>query len=308
MTVLVRDLRSDDPADLAAFTHVRHRALPFILWTPEAVVHRLVHTHPDARSRSLVAEEDGEVIGTAQIGLVHDSPVPGQAFLNVYVHPERERRGAGGLLVRTAEEYLTGEGATKLYAWALDGPANLAFAQRHGYERRRAAYFLRLDLSNAALPPLWSPPPGVELRTAADFADDPRPMFELDAETVADEPGDVDIAFTDYETWLAETWRHPLLNRELTTVAVVDGRPAAFSVAYTDGTRYSTAMTGTVRDQRGRGLAKLAKTDSLHRARAAGYTEALTGNDTDNGPMLAINKWLGYEICATEVRHVRELG
>ncbi len=67
-------------------------------------------------------------------------------------------------------------------------------------------------------------------------------------------------------------------------------------------------MTGTVRHRRGRGLAKLAKTASLHRARAAGYTEALTGNDTDNGPMLAINKWLGYEICATEVRHVRELG
>ncbi|OWA02865.1 GNAT family N-acetyltransferase [Streptomyces sp. CS113] len=308
MTVLVRDLRSDDPADVAAFTRVRHRALPFILWTPQAVVHRLVHTHPDARSRSLVAEEDGEVIGTAQIGLVHDSPEPGQAFLNIYVDPERLRRGAGGLLVRTSEEYLSGEGATKLYAWVLDGPANLAFAERHGYARRRAAHFLRLDLANAALPPLWSPPAGVELPTAADFADDPRPMFELDAETVADEPSDVDVEFTDYEAWLAETWRHPLLDRELTTVVVVDGRPAAFSVAYTDGTRYSTAMTGTVRAQRGRGLAKLAKTDSLRRARAAGYTEALTGNDTDNGPMLAINKWLGYEICATEVRHVRELG
>ncbi|WP_399883251.1 GNAT family N-acetyltransferase [Streptomyces sp. BBFR51] len=308
MTVLVRDLRSDDPADVAAFAQVRHLAVPFILWTPEAVVHRLVHTPPDARSRSLVAEEDGEVIGTAQIGLVHDSPEPGQGFLNIYVHPQRFRRGAGGLLVRTSEEYLAGEGATKLYSWVLDGPANLAFAERHGYERRRAAHFLRLDLAKAALPPLWTPPPGVELRTAADFADDPRPMFELDAETVADEPSDVDVEFTDYEAWLAETWRHPLLNRELTTVAVVDGRPAAFSVAYTDGTRYSTAMTGTIRAQRGRGLAKLAKTDSLHRARAAGYTEAFTGNDTDNGPMLAINKWLGYEVCATEVRHVRELG
>ncbi|MGW2172230.1 N-acetyltransferase family protein [Streptomyces sp. NPDC001705] len=308
MTVLVRDLRSDDPADVAAFAHVRHLAVPFILWTPEAIVHRLVHTHPDARSRSLVAEEDGEVIGTAQIGLVHDSPEPGQGFLNIYVHPERFRRGAGGLLVRTAEEYLAGEGASKLYSWVLDGPGNLAFAERHGYERRRAAHFLRLDLAGAALPPLRTPPPGVELRTAADFADDPRPMFELDAETVADEPSDVDVEFTDYEAWLADTWRHPLLNRELTTVAVVDGRPAAFSVAYTDGTRYATAMTGTVRAQRGRGLAKLTKTASLHRARTAGCTVAFTGNDADNGPMLAINKWLGYEVCATEVRHVRELG
>jgi GNAT superfamily N-acetyltransferase len=190
----------------------------------------------------------------------------------------------------------------------LDEPADLAFAERHGYARRRSAHFLRLDLANATLPDPPPPPPGVELRTAADFADDPRPMFELDAETLADEPSDVDIEFTDYEAWLAETWRHPLLNRELTSVAVADGRPVAFSVAYTDGTRYSTAMTGTVRAHRGRGLAKLTKTESLRRARAAGYTEALTGNDTDNGPMLAVNKWLGYEICGTEVRHVRELG
>ncbi|WP_369176776.1 GNAT family N-acetyltransferase [Streptomyces mutabilis] len=309
MTVLVRDLRPDDPADVAAFAHVRHLALPYILWTPEAVVHRLVHTHPDARSRSLVAEEDGETIGTAQIGLVHDSPEPGQAYLNVYVRPDRVRHGAGGLLVRTSEEYLAAEGATKLFAWVLDEPADLAFAERHGYARRRSAHFLHLDLANATLPDPPPPPPGVELRTAADFADDPRPMFELDAETLADEPSDVDIEFTDYEAWLAETWRHPLLNRELTSVAVADGRPVAFSVAYTDGgTRYSTAMTGTVRAHRGRGLAKLTKTDSLRRARAAGYTEALTGNDTDNGPMLAVNKWLGYEICGTEVRHVRELG
>ncbi|MFD8936083.1 hypothetical protein ACFV0R_12630, partial [Streptomyces sp. NPDC059578] len=29
--------------------------------------------------------------------------------------------------------------------------------------------------------------------------------------------------------------------------------------------------------------------DSLHRARAAGFSEAFTGNDTDNAPMLAVN-------------------
>jgi GNAT superfamily N-acetyltransferase len=149
----------------------------------------------------------------------------------------------------------------------------------------------------------------VEVRPAADFAGDPRPLFELDAETASDEPSDIDTEFTDYEAWLAETWQHPLFSAELTSVALVDGRPAAFSAARTDGgTRYGTVMTGTARAHRGRGLAKLAKNDSLHRARAAGFTEAFTGNDTGNGPMLAINKWFGYEVAATEVRYVRELG
>ncbi|MGW1727231.1 GNAT family N-acetyltransferase [Streptomyces sp. NPDC002306] len=309
MTVIVRELRPDVRPDLEAFAHVRHLALPFVLWTPDAVRHRLLHTHPDAHYRCLVAEQDGEVIGTAQLGLAQESPEPGQGYLNVYVRPGRMRRGAGGLLVRTAEEYLAGRGATRLFAWVLDEPAHRAFAERHGYRPGRGAHFLRLDLANGVLPPLQDPPPGVELRTAADFADDPRPLFDLDAETASDEPSDIGTEFTDYAAWVEENWEHPLLDRDLTSVVVVDGRPAAFSVAHTDGAgRYSTAMTGTARAFRGRGLAKLAKNASLHRARAAGCTEAFTGNDDANGPMLAVNKWFGYEICASEVRYVRELG
>jgi GNAT superfamily N-acetyltransferase len=308
MTVIVRDLRPDTAADLEGFVRVRHAALPYVHYSPASVRHHLSVTHARARYRSLVAEEGGEVIGTAQVGLAHESPEPGQGWLNVYVDPARTARGAGTLLVRAAEEHLVAHGATKLFAWVLDEPGNRAFAERHGYRASRSAHFLRLDLAGTALPPRQDPPPGVELRTAADFADDPRPLFHLDAAVVADEPGDIDSEFTDYEAWIAEYWRHPHLDRELTSVAVADGRPVAFSVAHTDGARYGTGMTGTVRAHRGRGLAKLVKNDSLHRARAAGYTEAYTGNDADNGPMLAINKWFGYEIRATEVRYVRALG
>ncbi|MER6568917.1 GNAT family N-acetyltransferase [Streptomyces sp. NPDC001093] len=309
MTVIVRDLRPDVPADTEGFAQVRHLALPYILFTSDSVRHNAAHMPPEARYRPLVAEEDGEVIGTAQVHLAHDSAEPGQGLLNIYVRPDRTGRGAGGLLLRAAEEYLAALGATRLLSWVLDEPANRAFAERHGYRGSRSAHFLRLDLADAGLPALPPIPPGVELRTAADFADDPRPLFELDAETMLDEPGDVDFEYTDYEAWIEQYWKHPHLDRELTVAACADGRPVAFSVVYTDGgTRYFTAMTGTARAQRGRGLAKLVKTHSLHRARAAGFREAFTGNDTGNGPMLAVNKWLGYEICAAEVRYVRELG
>ncbi|MGA5388293.1 GNAT family N-acetyltransferase [Streptomyces pseudogriseolus] len=309
MTVTVRDLRSDAPADLEGFARVRQAALPYILVTPQALAHDLTQMHPDARYRPLVAVDgDGEVIGTAQVHLTHESAAPGQGNLNVYVHPRHTRRGAGTLLVRAGEEHLAAHGATRLLAWVLDEPGNRAFAELHGYQASRSAHFLRLDLAHRELPPLQDPPPGVELRPGSSYADDPRPLFELDAETTADEPSDVDTEFTDYEAWLRETWQHPLFDAELTTVAVVGGRPAAFTAARTDGsTRYATGMTGTARAHRGRGLAKLVKNDSLHRARAAGYTEAFTGNDTGNGPMIAINTWFGYELCGTEVRHVREL-
>ncbi|MGW7364861.1 N-acetyltransferase family protein [Streptomyces sp. NPDC054841] len=306
MTVIVRDFR---PEDAEGFAVVRRAALPFMLTSAASVSFDVTHAHPRSRYRPLVAEESGEIIGTAQVGLAYDSPEPGVGYANVYVHPERRGRGAGSMIVRAAEGHLTAAGATSVYSWVLDEPANRAFAERCGYRASRSAHFLRLDLAGGDLPPLRTPPAGVRILSGADFASDPRPLFELDAETMADEPSDVGVEFTDYGHWLTETWGHPLVSRELTSVAVVDGRPVAFSLARTDGsTRYGTVMTGTARAFRGRGLAKLAKNDSLHRARAAGFTQAFTGNDAGNGPMLAINKWFGYEICATEVRHVRTLG
>ncbi|MEU8436546.1 GNAT family N-acetyltransferase [Streptomyces sp. NPDC029216] len=308
--VHVRDLRPHDPADAEAVVRVRDAALPFMITTVGGVAFALDSAHPDARYRLLLAETaDGQVIGTAQVGLAHDSPQPGQSYVNAYVHPAARTRGAGTALLRAAEEHLAAHGAVDVYAWVLDEPANRAFAERHGYRPSRSSKFQRLDLAEAALPPLpHELPPGVELRPASAFAADPRPLFEADAEATADEPSDVPASLDDYQRWLDGVWHDPTLDHELTSVALVDGVVAAFSAARTDGrTRYLSAMTGTRRAFRGRGLAKLAKTDSLHRARAAGYTEAFTGNDAGNGPMLAINAWFGYEICATETRFTKRI-
>ncbi|WP_353941633.1 GNAT family N-acetyltransferase [Streptomyces sp. HUAS MG91] len=311
MTVIVRALRPDSPSDTEGFARVRRACVPAMLATPASVAHDLAHAHPDAHYRQLIAVTgDGTVIGTAQVGMAYDSPRPDAGFANVYVHPDHEKRGAGTLILRTAEAHLARHGAREVYCWALDGERNLAWAAARGYRPTRGAHFLRLDLTpDDALPPRAPLPPGVELRTGADFAADPYPLYALDAETAADEPGDLALHLSDYEQWLADTWQHPLLDLALTTVAVVDGRPAAFTAARTDGDgRYLSGMTGTARAHRGRGLAKLAKNDSLHRAREAGITVAYTGNDAGNEPMLAINTWFGYTLDAKEIRHVRTLG
>ncbi|GGS04794.1 N-acetyltransferase [Streptomyces nojiriensis] len=310
MTVSIRDLRAGDPSDAESVARVRRAALPFLIITAEGVAFELSSAHPAKHHRILVAETaDGRVIGTAQVGIVYDSPEPGQSYVNAYVDPAHRGLGAGALLLRTAEEHLAARDAVDVYSWVLDEPAPRAFAERRGYHPSRSAHFLRLDLAAAALPELPRDlPAGVELRPGSAFAADPRPLFEADAEATSDEPGDVQAELADYEDWLAHTWNSPSLDKELTTVALVDGVVASFAAAQTDGrTRYASAMTGTLRAFRGRGLAKLAKTASLHRARAAGYTEAFTGNDAGNGPMLAINEWFGYEICATETRYTKKL-
>ncbi|RZS32789.1 acetyltransferase (GNAT) family protein [Herbihabitans rhizosphaerae] len=266
----------------------------------------LVENAPAAqRLRAFVAELDGQVVGVVRANLHNETSEPGQASANLTVHPDHRGKGAGTALITRAEEYLREIGATQMYSWAVDEPRALAFAERHGFRLGSAATFQRLDLTGE-LPAIPATPDGISLATAADYADDPRPVYDVDVEATLDEPSDVDAV--SYSDWLAMHWERPDLDRELSVLAVADGVIVAFTSAMTDGrTRYFSGMTGSRRAVRGQGLAKLVKAHSLHRARAAGYTEAFTGNDLTNQPMLAINRWFGYQPAQGERRAIRDL-
>lgn len=305
MTVIVRDFR---PADAPAVVGIRRASVPYDVTTEEALHFAVRSANPASKYRMLVAEDGGEVIGTSHVALAYDSEEPGQARLNPHVHPAHKGKGVGSAILRAAEEHLAAEGARTVFTWVNDEPASLAFAAHRGYSPLRTAHFQRLDLTGATPPEPPALPAGCALATAADFADDPRPVFEADAEASSDEPGDIHTNLDDFEDWLNNTWRHPCLDLRLSTLVVADGGIVAFTLVHTDGdTTYLSAMTGTLRDYRGRGLAKAAKADSLRRARAAGFTDAFTNNDARNEPMLAVNTCLGYQVSASEVRHVREL-
>ncbi|MBZ4322411.1 GNAT family N-acetyltransferase [Streptomyces huiliensis] len=304
--------REFTPADAEAVARSRHAAVPFMVVTAETLLWELRTAPPEQRYRLLVAEVDGRVAGSARASLSTDDDArpDGRGLASPYADPRLDDptvEAVTSALLRAAEEYLTGLGARSVYIWANDDGRSPARAEAHGYRRLRRAGFLRLDLTDTPLPPAPRVPPGVTLHPLADFAGDPRPIHALDAETAADEPGDVPVAVPPYEEWLAREWRRPGIDHALSTVAVADGVPAAFTLAQTDGAgRMMSAMTGTARAHRGRGLAKLIKSHALRRARAAGCTEAFTGNDAENGPMLAVNEWLGYRWSAAEWRYVRE--
>ncbi|KOU09535.1 acetyltransferase [Streptomyces sp. NRRL F-5755] len=306
VTITVRPFR---PADARDVCDLRHRVLPYEVSTPQSVAWGVAAAPAAKQLRVWVAETGGRVVGVVKSSVRHDSSTPGQGVVMPLVDPGYRERGAGSALLAVAEEHLAGLGATHLHAYPQDDPRSMSFAGRRGYRPLRTARYLRLDLVRAALPPLpASLPPGTELRTAADFGADPRPLYEADAEVMVDEPDDLTVDAMTYEDWIVHTWEHPDIDLDLTTVVTVGGEVASFCLAGTDGRgRYGSAMTGTRRPHRGRGLAKLAKTASLHRARDAGCTEAFTGNDAENGPMLAINTAFGYRPFRVEWHSVREL-
>jgi RimJ/RimL family protein N-acetyltransferase len=66
-------------------------------------------------------------------------------------------------------------------------------------------------------------------------------------------------------------------------------------------------LTGTIPAYRGRGLAKVVKSAALTRSREAGFVTAYTGNDSNNVPMLAVNRWLGYQPAGSSWTAVKDL-
>ncbi|MCX4746285.1 GNAT family N-acetyltransferase [Kitasatospora sp. NBC_01287] len=307
MTHQIRDFAPADAGDAVAAAACQQAGRAYRLITPEVAAWQVRVQLAGSRYRHLLAELDGTVVGSARCALAVHSGERGQAHLDLSVLPGHRGRGAGRALLAAAEDHLRELGATHAHGWADEERRSLAFAERHGYRPGRAVRFARLDLSGP-LPRVPSLPPGVELRTAADFLDDPRPIHRLDVEAGADEPGDLSLDAMGYQEWHETVWSRPDQAHELTVVAVVAGEPVALSAVLSDGrTRYWSNFTVTRSAHRGRGLAKAAKTASLHRARAAGLTEAFTANDETNEPMLAINSWLGYTRCGGQYRVVREL-
>ena len=284
MTVDVRPYRPDD-AD-AAMAAIR-ASTPLTMVTPASLALE------SSDGRLLVATLDGGVAGVAGVRSSGDG-----VWTMIRVTPHARRRGLGGALLAAVEAWAAG---AVVRTMVVDEPPSLAFAERRGYVRQRSVALRSLDLPPFAVP-LPAPAPGVELRPGRDFPD-PRPVYAIETEAAPDipghEPGD-----DDYDTWLSRTWNAPTADPDLTMVAVVDGEPAAYTVALSDGVEcYWSAMTGTRRAYRGRGLATLVKVASLHRARSAGLTVAVTGNDDENAPMIAVNERLGYRRAATWWRY-----
>ncbi|MFJ2744114.1 GNAT family N-acetyltransferase [Streptomyces sp. NPDC087440] len=311
MTVNLRDYRPRTD-DAEAVLHLRRLLLPFNLSTAQSVETGVTDAHPDSHYRLTLAEDstDGRVVGVLRAGIDHQAKEPGQGFAVVLVHPDHRGQGIGSALLRAAEEQTAAAGANVLGVWALDAPGR-AFAEQRGWATTgHTLHMLGLDLARAVLPEPPPLPAGFVLRDTASLGDDPRALFDADAEVVLDEPGSVGWVLDDYEDWLAHDWHDPLHDRALSSIVIApDGRIAAFATAHSDGgDRYRSGMTGVRRDFRGLGLAKAVKSHSLHKARAAGHRLAVTSNDDANAPMRAVNTWFGYEHGITEVEYVRPLG
>ncbi|MEO7981611.1 MAG: GNAT family N-acetyltransferase [Sporichthyaceae bacterium] len=252
---------------------------------------------------SWLAADDGGPVGWAMAMRSWTQPDDGIGSVDVVVAPGRQREGVGTVLAERVRQHCTDLGLHTVRAMSLDTASARAMAARHGFRETFASTTSTVDPRTVSPGPV---PPGVRLVPFADL-DDPAPVFALDLEVSQDVPGDESFESMTLADWSARFWRSPVVDDDCSLLLYVGDEPAGLTLLRVDRPtgRAHNNITGVRRAHRGRGLARLLKSHSLHRAGELGVTVAATDNDETNAPMLAVNTTLGYRPSSRRVEWER---
>jgi GNAT superfamily N-acetyltransferase len=286
------EVRTATPDDAAGIAAIWREVVPFLVKTARGIAAELA---AGSSRHVLVAVDGDEVLGVAS-AWPPDSP-GGASRLSVMVRPDARRHGIGSTLNEQVSAYAAGAGASLLRATV--GADGKEFAVRRGFTIGR-----ELSHSRAVLADVPDPAPVPNGFRLADFTElDPHDVWAAYQAVADDDPSGLSTV-PPYDEWLAVEWKQPdhALDLGIAVIDSADGTIASFVSTSADRDRGAvwSNLTGTRPTYRGKGLAKIVKSHALARCRAAGMTEALTGNDARNKPMLAVNAWLGYRVSGSQ--------
>ena len=280
--------------------------------TGAAIRHWVSSQPARAQAGSWVAEDGGEVVGWVRARLRWATSAEGVGEMFAFVAPAQRGHGYGTALFDTADERLRAVGARVLESWATEA-AGGAFLRARGFAAVRTHHVLLLDLDSADVSSLTdavaaAAAAGYELVPLEAVVDGADALYSLDAGTIADVPGTFVEDDVRLDDWLGETLGHPQLTREGSFVMLTDGEPVAHSLLHVhpEARLAANEMTGTRREHRRKGLARLAKLAAIAWAQQHGYVSILTACDQDNVGMLHLNQTLGYRQVATETEYLLE--
>lgn len=268
------------------------------------------------RHRVVALNEQGQIIGYNDTG--RDPWMPAGLFdLHLLVDPAWRNQGIGALLYQDALQFSQEQGAAKLQGQVRDNcDACLRFAQARGFQVTRHAFESTLDLaafdeSRFAGHIEAIAASGIRFFTLADLGNTleaQRRLHALNARLVEDIPGNQ--GWLSFEEFLTEVCAASWYRADGQIVAAAgDDWIGMAAVGYFEHTRSMyNMMTGVLQAYRGRGIALALKLLSIRCARSYAATYIRTHNDSENAPMLAINRKLGYQPQPGLYRVVLEIG
>jgi GNAT superfamily N-acetyltransferase len=305
-------IRPFEPEDAVAVAALLHENDPPEALTPAGIVHWIAGQPTRARAASWVAVQDDDVVGWARAGLRWATSAEGVGEVWGFVRPEGRGRGLGGLLYERALAHLREVDARTLESWATVEEGG-CFLLHRGFRPGRRGELLALDVAAADLSErerleAVKQAEGFRLVPLSTVADRPEALHTLDAEAIADIPETFAEDDVRLEDWLLEALGHPQLTRDGSFVILAGERPVAHAFLHLDEEHRLAAneMTGTAREFRRRGLARLAKLATIRWAREHGIRTLRTETDEENAGMRRLNASLGYRRIGTETEFLRD--
>jgi len=265
------------------------------------------------RLREVVVGSSGEIVGYVNIWRAPWTE-PGALNMALIVDKAWRKQGAGEMLLQAATQWAAQKQGSSVFSelWD-DDPEALSFAQSRGFSIDRHTFqsVLHLEVDKAVQdscdPLVWAESDsalfdqlnreGIRFLTLADEPgeESETKLYALSKETLMDIPGYTGTV-PDFEEWRKWYLMPEGFAPELVVIAADQERYIGISnlLHHKETNGIYHEYTGVSKSYRGRKIATALKLFSIRLAEQHKASYLRTDNDSLNGPMLAINRKLGY--------------
>jgi GNAT superfamily N-acetyltransferase len=231
---------------------------------------------------------------------------PGRFFIKVTVIPEFRNRTLGTQMYAEALRVAQEQGASALESRVReDDPVSNKFAEKRGFKIEFHSFESTLDLAdfdegkfNDLLARVHAE--GYRFFSLAEAGgvteENKRKLYEVNRISDLDDPGSGGI-FPDFAAFSKNVFEASWFRADTQILAAHGDDWVGLSAIglYRDKDYAYNAYTGVLHEHRGHGLAQALKLQTILLAKREGARYVRTNNDSNNAPMLAINRKLGYQ-------------
>lgn len=258
----------------------------------------------EIRITTLAIDETGEAVGYSDVDR-ETWMKPGHFWIKIVVAPHARNQGLGTQMYGEALQTARDQQATHLETSVReDDPASNHFAETRGFAIQYHTFESTLDLTRFDETKFS----GVlsraheqgfrffSLAEAGVTDGNKRKLYEVNRLADLDNTGG-DGTFPDFYAFSKNVFEASWFRADTQILASLADRwvgLAAIGIYPEDNHAYN-AFTGVLREFRGRGLAQALKLQTILLAKREGVRYVRTNNDSQNAPMLAINRKLGYQ-------------
>jgi mycothiol synthase len=297
--------RAFDPnTDMSGLHEMHNHIYPERTLTLEELLEAERVTSTEVIRQRMIATHDNRMVGFAMALHTPGDPV-GDFFIVCWVHRDLRRQGIGQKMTQEVISFAVARQAQKLITWVREDAAfALRFAETHGFVKVAIGAENVLELESFDMTAFNDPMTMLISKGFAftdffrwgDTLEHRHALHNLFLTLFRDAPNnDYQPSFEDFQK---QTLEHKFFEPSgVQLVLDVQGQAIGFSSLNLNPNNGESFCDGTWvhADHRGQGVAFALKLAACRWALTKGVKKIVTGNDSSNAPMLAINTKLGFK-------------